>query len=78
MKRRYTLYALATVPLVFGLATTSYGALLLASVVGVVLLSISIIAWIGLFSVSERIAHGVVRVWKAIVPSHVMSMLFRQ
>lgn len=78
MKRSYALYALAGIVLALAFVSTSYGVLLLASVVGIILLSLSVMAWIGLFSVSERIAHGVVRAWKAVVPGHVTSMIFRQ
>ena len=31
-------------------------------------LSLSVMAWVGVFSVSERIAHGAVRAWKAVAP----------
>jgi hypothetical protein len=78
MNRRYALYALAGILLVFTFASTSYGILLFASVVGILLLSASIMAWVGLFSVSERIAHGAVRAFKTVAPGRVTSMIFRQ
>jgi hypothetical protein len=77
MKRRYALYATASAALLVLLATTSYGVLLFASILGMFVLATSIIAWIGVFSISERVAQRAVRIWKAVVPSHFSSTLFR-
>jgi hypothetical protein len=77
MKRRYALYAIGLAAVLLLLATTSYGALLLASVLGVTVLASGVITFVALFSVSERVAQRAVRVWKAIIPAHVTSTLFR-
>lgn len=78
MKRLYTRYTLIGLPLGFILYSSSYNVLLLASIVGIAVLSISVFAWIGIFSASERVAHGAVRVWKAVVPLHMSRIIFRQ
>lgn len=78
MNRRYVLYVPASIAALFFLATTSYGVLLFASVIGVLVLGASVMAWTGVLSASERIASGAVRAWKAVVPAHVTSTLFRQ
>jgi hypothetical protein len=78
MKRRYALYAAASVLVLIGLFSTSYGILLLASLGGIAVLGACVGAWIGLFSLSEHIAHRAVRIWKAVVPPNVLSLLSRQ
>ena len=78
MNRRYVLYSSAGAGALVLLLTTSYGALLLASVVAVSFLSVLLMTCIGVLSFTERIAHTFVRTWNAVVPERFMSMLFRQ
>lgn len=77
MNRRYVFYLLGSVAALTILATTSYGALFFASVVGMVVFGSSVIAFAALISASENVGHRVARVWNAVIAERLTNAIFR-